>query len=137
MGWGFTGHSTITAQIIQLNQPPPTWANIPLAYTHTTYCTMGAHTTSFGKYNPMWECLPSPTTPSYLPNTPNIPHAPNFPTPLIWVVPSLISTYLHLCSLIFFHRPEEAASVWRLQKLVCPKLDYTLCLIIQELIWHL
>ena len=37
-----------------------------------------------------------------------------------------------LCSLMFSHRPNEAALVWRLQKLVCYKLLYSLCFSIQE-----
>ena len=93
---------------------------------------MGAHTTSFGKYNPMWGAfLPLPLPPISL--TPQISHMPQISLHP-YLSGAILSTYLHLYSLTFFHRPEEAASVWRLQKHVCPKLDYTLCFIKMELI---
>ena len=54
------------------------------------------------------------------PNTPNTPCTPYTP---ISVAPCLVSMHLYSCSLTFSHRPDEVASIWRLQKLVCYKLD--------------
>ena len=52
-------------------------------------------------------------TPQCIPNTQTslTPYSP------ISVAPSLVSTHFYLCSLTFSLRPDEAASVWRLESL--------------------
>ena len=52
MGPHFTRHTFTPAQIAQLYHPPTYLQN-----THPTI-NVGACTTSFGKYCPMWGCLP-------------------------------------------------------------------------------
>ena len=69
-------------------------------------------------------------------NFPHTKHSILLFTP-ISVVPSLVSTHFYICSLTFSHRPDEAASVWRLWKLVCNKLLDLLCFSMQELLKRL
>ena len=79
----------------------------------------GACSTSIGKCGPMGVPTPSPfhlhTTSLHTPNTPN-----SLTLPLQW---PMFGKYIHSCSLIFSHRPDELALVWRLRKLVCYKFD--------------
>ena len=44
---------------------------------------------------------------------------PVLPYCLTYIAPSLVSTYFYLISLTFSLGPDEAATVWWLQKLVC------------------
>ena len=68
---------------------------------------------------PMWMCLHfSPIHTYTSSHTPNTHSTPNSPTPSISVAPPLVGTYIYLGSLTFSFRPDEAASVWRQQKLV-------------------
>ena len=53
----------------------------------------------------------------HIPNTQNTPYTPNSHYTPISVVPLLVSTHFDWWSLIFCHRPDEAASVWRLWSL--------------------
>ena len=79
----------------------------------------------FGNYCPMWGCLPfHPYCVIIPPAHPSYPNIPNFPThPFQWHQ-LLVRTHFYLCSLTFSVRPDEAASVWRQQKLIFNKLIY-------------
>ena len=108
-------------------------------HTSIPYNKLGGMCNYIGKYCFLWECLLHITlTISIIP--PPTPHAPKHPinqklpyTP-ISVAPSLVRKDFYLCSLTFSHRPDEAASVWRLQKLVCNKLMDLLCFSTQEML---
>ena len=108
-----------------MDHPPP--------YTYHTI-KWGAPITSIGKYYSM-QRVPSfspfhPLLTLKLPTHPNLLYTP------VFMAPSLVSTHFDLCCLTFPHKPDEVASVWRLQKLVCNKLLDLLCLSIQELLKH-
>ena len=78
--------------------------------------TMGLRGANFmdcGKVLFIGKCLcPTPYTPCLSP-------IPILPLPPIYTVPSLVSTHIYLFSLTFSLGPDEATTVWWLQKLVC------------------
>ena len=67
---------------------------------------------------PMWGHLHFTPTYHTPPCTPLIPKTPQLPYSPVPVATSLVSTHIYLGSLTFSLRPDEAASVWRQQKLV-------------------
>ena len=81
--------------------------------------SMGACTTSLVSI-PMHGCLPFyPFYTKHLHAYPLYPKHPKLPYTPISVVPSLVSIHIYLGNLTFSLRPDEGASVWRQQKLVC------------------
>ena len=129
MGPNFTGHTFTPAKKL-------TWFYHPLhgpLQTTSPDNKWGADATSIDKCCPMLGCLPyhpyyyhnNPT--SHTPIHPKLPYTPSS------VVPSFVTAHLYLCSLTFSLRPDEAASVWRQQKLVFNKLIDWLCFSIQEI----
>ena len=121
-GTKFTGHTITSAQIAQLTIQHPTYGPSPTVH-HITMDSM--HNFNVGKYIPCGVPslhFPSPLTPSQ-PNTQTPLYTPNSPYTPVSGAPSLVSTHVYSHSLTI-HRPDKAASVRRLQKLVCSNLDY-------------
>ena len=120
MGPGSTRHTCTPAKINKLYLSPLHGPSLPPTIIVESMCNF------IGKYCPMWGCLPfssllyhtPPHTPLITQNTPNSPSSP------ISVAPFLVSTHFSLCRVTFSIRPDEAASVWRQQKLVSNKLIY-------------
>ena len=65
-----------------------------------------AHVASIGKYGPMSGCHPHHLSSSII-----TPHTPQTPLHRISVVPSLVSSQVYLCCLIFSRRPDEVVSM--------------------------
>ena len=119
-GMSFTGHTFTPAQVTQIYLPPY-MVQPPKIY----------HTTDRGHMELQLVCIVPCGCAFHITLTITIipPHTLLKPKLLqpISEVPSLVSTHFDLCSLTSSLRPDEAASVWKLQKLVFKKLIDLLC----------
>ena len=130
MGPGFTRHAGTIAQITQLylllhgpNHPPTT--------------IVGGMCNFIAKCCPMWGSLPFSSLLYHTPHcTSLIPKTPKTPLHPISVAPSLVSSHIYLCILIFSFGPDEVASVWRQQNLVFKKCDLLLCFSTQKISYY-
>ena len=111
-GTKFYRHTNTSPQI---NPPSPLPLTPALCWTppHTHWSEWEAHSFFFSLVS-----IPSrgASVPTLL--LPTYPHTYSSPTP-IQTAPSFLSTYIYLISITFSLGPDEVATVWWLQRLVC------------------